>query len=121
MSASISTDVAYVLKNLNEIRSDNQKRKQNFIIQYGENKILDGNIYLSKEESQLQPNVKVENVDNETYRTLVFILCHSFLNIFLRFRLWWIQMHQTVIILSKDLFFIGLLPIFNQIILQIVI
>ena len=71
MSTTVSSDVAYVLKNLDKIRSDNQKQKRDFIVQYSNNETLDGNNYLTKEETQVQPKVQVENVDDRTYRTLV--------------------------------------------------
>ncbi|CAF0837441.1 unnamed protein product [Rotaria sp. Silwood1] len=73
MSASVSSDVAYVLKNLDEVRPVHRKRKQDFIIQYRENESLDGNNILSKEETQSQPKVEVENIDDSTFRTLIMV------------------------------------------------
>jgi hypothetical protein len=61
MSTSVSPDVAYVLKHLDEIKGDSHKRKQDF------------HNHLTKEETQSQPNVEVENVDDRTFRTLVLI------------------------------------------------
>jgi len=73
MSTSVSPDVAYVLKHFDEIRSDSRKRKQDFIVQYNEDESLDGNNHLTKEETQSEPKVEVENVDDRTYRTLIMI------------------------------------------------
>ncbi|CAF0967456.1 unnamed protein product [Rotaria sordida] len=73
MSTSVSPDVAYVLKNLDEVRRDNRKRKHDFVVQYRENESLDGDNLLSKEETQSQPKVEVENIDNTSYRTLIMV------------------------------------------------
>lgn len=73
MSTTVSSDVAYVLKNLEEIKHENRKRKHDFIVQYSEGEVLDGSNILNKEETQTQPNVEVKNVDDRTYRTLVII------------------------------------------------
>ncbi len=73
MATSVSPDVAYVLKHLDEIKGDSHKRKQDFHVEYTEDEPLDGHNHLTKEETQSKPNVEVENVDNGTYRTLVII------------------------------------------------
>ncbi|CAF1566343.1 unnamed protein product [Adineta ricciae] len=73
MSTSVSSDVAYVLKNLDETTGNSHKRKQELVVQYGERDALDGNNHLTKEETQSQPKVEVENVDEKTYRTLIMI------------------------------------------------
>lgn len=77
MSTGISPDVAYVLKNLDEIRGDNHKRKHDLLVKYNDNEDLDGNNHLTKEETQSQPKVEVKNVDNTTYRTLVRIFYYK--------------------------------------------
>jgi hypothetical protein len=72
MSATVSSDVAYVLKQLDEIQGDNRKkRKQNLFVQYNDDENLDGENHFTKEETQSQPKVEVENVGDKTYRTLV--------------------------------------------------
>jgi hypothetical protein len=71
MTASVSSDVAYVLKHLDEIQDDSRKRKRNLLVQYNEDENLDGENHFTKEETEVQPKVEVENVDNNTYRTLV--------------------------------------------------
>ncbi|UJR16399.1 hypothetical protein I4U23_003302 [Adineta vaga] len=73
MSTTVSPDVTYVLKNLNEIEGDRHKRKQEFSVEYNEQDILDGNNHLTKDETQSQPKVEVENVDDKTYRTLIMV------------------------------------------------
>lgn len=73
MSTTLSSDVAYVLKSLNEIRGDNHKRKHDLLVQYNDNENLDGSNHLTKEETQSQPKVEVKNVDDTTYRILVNI------------------------------------------------
>jgi hypothetical protein len=73
MSTSVSPDVAYVLKHLDEIKGDSHKRKQDFHVQYKDDESLNGHNHLTKEETQSQPNVEVENVDDRTFRTLVLI------------------------------------------------
>ncbi|CAF4192773.1 unnamed protein product [Rotaria sp. Silwood2] len=73
MSVRVNPNIAYVLKNLDEIRHDNRKRKQDFIVQYRENKSLESNNHLSKEETQLQPKVEVENIDHTTCRTFIMV------------------------------------------------
>jgi len=73
MSTTVSADVAYVLKHLDEISRGSRKRKQDFHVQYNEDESLDGNNHFTKEETQSQPTVEVENVDDRTYRTLVRI------------------------------------------------
>ena len=71
MSASVSSDVTYVLKHLDEIRGGNRKRKQNLLVQYNEDENLDGDNHFTKEETEAQPKVEVENVDDKNFRTLV--------------------------------------------------
>jgi len=73
MSTTVSPDVAYVLKNLDEVTGDSRKRKQDFLVQYNDDENLDGDNHLTKEETQSQPKVEVENVDDKSYRTLVII------------------------------------------------
>jgi hypothetical protein len=73
MSTTVSADVAYVLKHLDEVSRDSRKRKQDFHVQYIEDESLDGNNHFTKEETQSQPQIEVENVDDRTYRTLVRI------------------------------------------------
>jgi hypothetical protein len=73
MSTTVSPDVAYVLKNLDEVIGDSRKRKQDFLVQYNDDENLDGDNHLTKEETQSQPKVEVENVDDKSYRTLVII------------------------------------------------
>jgi hypothetical protein len=74
MSVTVSSDVAFVIKQLNEIRNDNHKRKHYFNIQYNENEKIDGSNQLTKNDTQVQPTVEVENVDEKTYRTLVIYI-----------------------------------------------
>ena len=71
MSANVSSDVAYVIKQLDEFKGNNHKQKQNFTIQYNENETIDGTNRLTKNDTQNQPTVEVENIDDRTYRTLV--------------------------------------------------
>ncbi len=73
MSTTVSPDVAYVLKNLDEVIGDSRKRKQDFLVQYNDDENLDGDNHLTKEETQSQPKIEVENVDDKSYRTLVII------------------------------------------------
>jgi hypothetical protein len=73
MSISVSSDVAYVIKQLDEIRNDSHQRKSYFNIQYNENEKIDGSNRLTKADTQAQPTVELENVDEKTYRTLVII------------------------------------------------
>jgi hypothetical protein len=42
-------------------------------VQYKDDESLNGHNHLTKEETQSQPNVEVENVDDRTFRTLVLI------------------------------------------------
>jgi hypothetical protein len=74
MSTTVSSDVAYVLKHLDEFRRDSHKRKQDLLVQYNDDENLDGHNHLTKEETQSQPKVEIENLDDETYRTLVIPL-----------------------------------------------
>jgi hypothetical protein len=78
MSATVSQDVAYVLKHLDEMNAAGHKRKHDFLVQYKEDESLDGNNRYAKEETQSQPTVEVENVDDTTYRTLVRIFNYLF-------------------------------------------
>jgi hypothetical protein len=77
MSTTVSSDVAYVLKNLDEIQGGSHKRKHDFLVQY-DDESLDGNNHLTKEETQSQPKVEVGHLDDTTYRTLVRILTVHF-------------------------------------------
>lgn len=81
MSTSVSSDVAFVLKSLEQIAN-----QQSLQVEYN-GKILDGNIRLTKEETQTQPKVQIESVNDNTYRTLVrkrievvFVMFNSFGN-----------------------------------------
>jgi hypothetical protein len=78
MSTTVSADVAYVLKHLDEVCGDKHKRKQDFHVQYNEDESLDGTDRFTKEETQSEPKVEVENVDDRTYRTLVRNFNYSF-------------------------------------------
>lgn len=73
MATSVSPDVAYVLKHLDEIKGDSHKRKHDFHVEYNDDQPLDGHNHLTKEETQSQPKVQVENVDKRTYRTLIMV------------------------------------------------
>jgi hypothetical protein len=73
MSTTVSPDVAYVLKNLDEVIRDRHKRKHDLVVQYVEDENLDGTDHLTQEETQSEPQVEVKNVDDTTYRTLVRI------------------------------------------------
>ncbi len=80
MSTTVSSDVAYVLKNLDEIQGGSHKRKHDFLVQY-DDESLDGSNHLTQEETQSQPKVQVGNLDDTTYRTLVRIFTvHFFLH-----------------------------------------
>jgi len=82
MTTSVSPDVAYVLKHLGEVRGDNHKRKHELLVQYDDDESLDGENHLTQDETQSQPKVEVENIDEKTYRTLVRIFIFLFLNIY---------------------------------------
>ena len=73
MSVTVSSDVAFVVKQLDKILNDTHKRKHYLNIQYSENEKIDGSNQLTKSDTQTQPTVEVENVDEKTYRTLVII------------------------------------------------
>ncbi|CAF1014061.1 unnamed protein product [Rotaria sp. Silwood1] len=73
MSSSVSSDVAYVFKHLDEITSDKHRHKKHFRVQYNEDESLDGSNRYSKDETQLQPQVEVDDVDDKSYRTLIMV------------------------------------------------
>jgi len=73
MSTTVSADVAYVVKHLDEVRGDHHKRKQDLQVQYNDDESLDGHNHFTKEETQSQPKVQVGNVDDRTYRTLIMV------------------------------------------------
>ena len=79
MSTSVSSDVAYVLKNLDEVRGDSHKRKHDLLVTYNEGENIDGSNHFTKEETQSQPKVEISHVDDRTYRTLVIIFNYLFL------------------------------------------
>ena len=70
MSTSVSSDVAFVVKSLEEITNANQENKASLQVEYNGQRV-DGSNRLSKEETQSQPKVQIQSVDDHSYRTLV--------------------------------------------------
>ena len=67
MSVSVSSDVGFVLKSLDH----SQQNKVQLDVEYHPDERLDGTQHLKKEETQSQPKVQIESVNDHTYRTLV--------------------------------------------------
>lgn len=63
----ISSDVGFVLKSLDQ----SQENHIQFDVEYRQNERLDGRNRLTKEETQFQPKVHIESVNDHTYRALV--------------------------------------------------
>lgn len=67
MSVSVSSDVGFVLKSLD----NSQQNKVQLDVEYHPGERLDGSQHLTKEETQSQPKIQIESVNDHTYRTIV--------------------------------------------------
>jgi hypothetical protein len=75
MSNEISSDVGYLINQLNEIKNNKNELKINY-----DNEQINGENRLTKEQTQQQPTIEInKQIQDNTYRTLV---CYIYLFIY---------------------------------------